>query len=72
MSNKVKYILIVISGLILLAVGVFASFLLVEYLQSSAAVPEEEEIVEKTTVVVLTRDMSLGDAITADDVRSIS
>jgi Flp pilus assembly protein CpaB len=72
LSNKVKYILIVISGLILLAVGVFASFLLVEYLQSSAGVPEEEEIVEKTTVVVLTRDMSLGDAITADDVRSIS
>ncbi len=72
MSNKVKYILIVISGLVLLAVGVFASFLLVDYLQSNAGTPEEEEIVEETTVVILSRDLSLGDAITPDDVTTIS
>lgn len=72
MSNKIKYILIVISGLVLLAVGVFASFLLIEYFQSNTGTPEEEEIVERTTVVVLSRDLSLGEAITADDVTSIS
>lgn len=72
MSNKIKYILIVISGLVLLAVGVFASFLLIEYLQSNTGTPEEEEIVERTTVVVLSRDLSLGEAITAEDVTSIS
>jgi pilus assembly protein CpaB len=72
LSNKIKYILIIISGLILLAVGVFASFLLVEYLQSNAATSADEEVVEKTTVVVLSRDLSLGDAITPDDVTSIS
>jgi pilus assembly protein CpaB len=72
LSNKIKYILIIVAGLVLLSVGVFASFLLVEYLQSNAETSAEEEIVEKTTVVVLSRDLSLGDAITADDVRSIS
>jgi pilus assembly protein CpaB len=72
LSNKIKYILIVISGLVLLAVGVFASFLLIEYLQSNTGTPEEEEIVERTTVVVLSRDLSLGEAITAEDVTSIS
>jgi len=72
LSNKIKYILIIVAGLVLLSVGVFASFLLVEYLQSNAETSAEEEIVEKTTVVVLSRDLSLGDAITADDVTSIS
>jgi pilus assembly protein CpaB len=72
LSNKIKYILIIVAGLVLLSVGVFASFLLVEYLQSNAETSAEEEIVEKTTVVVLSRDLSLGDAITPDDVTSLT
>lgn len=73
MANKIKLILIILVGLILLTAGVFATFLLVDRLQSNTGTPPaEEEIVEKTTVVVLSRDLSLGDAITPEDVSTIS
>jgi len=73
LSNKIKPILIVLAGLVLLTAGVFATFLLIERLQLNAGTPTvEEEIVEKTMVVVLSHDLSLGDAITPDDVTLIS
>ncbi len=63
MSNKAKVFLIVIAGLILVAVGVFASILLVQRYQAAQTPVNAEEETVKTTVVVLTRDLSLGDRI---------
>ena len=68
MSNKTKTIFIIIAGVILVAVGFFASYLLIQRFQGEQepAVVEEETV--KTAVVVLTRDLSLGDSITSGDV----
>ncbi len=67
MSNKPKAVLIVIVGFILVAVGIFASVLLMQRLQASKSPVATEDTV-KTSIVVVTRDMSLGDAITETDV----
>ncbi len=67
MSSKTKTVLIVIVGLILVVVGVFASIMLVQRFQANQAPAAAEETV-KTSVVVVTRDMALGDAITETDV----
>ncbi|QRN82387.1 flagella basal body P-ring formation protein FlgA [Chloroflexota bacterium] len=72
MSNKAKVFLIVIAGLILVAVGVFASILLVQRYQAAQTPVNVEEETVKTTVVVLTRDLSLGDRIETGDVELAS
>lgn len=72
MSNKAKVFLIVIAGLILVAVGVFASILLVQRYQAAQTPVNAEEETVKTTVVVLTRDLSLGDRIETGDVELAS
>jgi len=71
LSNKPKTVIIVIVGLILVAVGVFASVLLLQRLQANKAPAAAEDTV-KTSVVVVTRDMLLGDAITGTDVTLLS
>ena len=72
MSNKIKVIFMIILGLILVAVGVFASIILVQRSQGMQAQLSAEEEVIKTNVVVLTRDLSLGDRISAGDVELAS
>ena len=72
MSNKPKTVLIVIVGLILVAIGVFASYLLLQRFQASNAPAAAGEDTVKTSVVVVTRDMFLGDAITETDVTLLS
>jgi pilus assembly protein CpaB len=64
--------MIVIAGLILVAIGVFASILLVQRYQAAQAPVSVEEETVKTTVVVLTRDLSLGDRIETGDVELAS
>jgi len=64
--------MIVVAGLILAAVGVFASILLVQRYQAAQAPVNVEDETVKTTVVVLTRDLSLGDRIEAGDVELAS
>ena len=74
MSNKTKAILIILAGIVLVGIGLFASFLLIQRLQTDPTpAPEvvEVEIVE-TDVVVVTRDRFLGDRLTLDDVELIS
>lgn len=74
MSNKAKAVLIILVGIVLVAIGVFASFLLIQRLQADQApAPEvvEVEIIE-TEVVVVTRDLFLGDRLTQNDVELIS
>lgn len=72
MSNKVKVFVIVIVGVILVVIGVFASILLVQRFQAAQAPVTVEEEIVKTTVVVLTRDLSLGDRIAIGDVELAS
>ena len=72
MSNKNKAVFIIVVGLILVVIGIFASILLVNrYRANQAPVAVAEETV-KTTVVVLTRDLFLGDKIAATDVELAS
>ncbi|MEA3325893.1 MAG: Flp pilus assembly protein CpaB [Chloroflexota bacterium] len=68
MSNKTKTIFIIIAGVILVAVGFFASYLLIQRFQAEQAPAVVEEETVKTAVVVLTRDLSLGDSIASGDV----
>ncbi|MBG0787182.1 MAG: flagella basal body P-ring formation protein FlgA, partial [Anaerolineaceae bacterium] len=56
----------------LVAVGVFASILLVQRYQAAQTPVNVEEETVKTTVVVLTRDLSLGDRIETGDVELAS
>jgi pilus assembly protein CpaB len=59
-------------ALALLAVAVFASYLLLQrFRPAPVAEAEEEEIVVKTSVVVLTRDLSLGDLIKDNDIQLV-
>jgi len=68
LSKKTKTIFIIIAGIILVLAGIFASYLLIQRFQGEQepAVVEEETV--KTAVVVLTRDLSLGDSITSADI----
>lgn len=72
MSNKTKVVFIVIVGLILVAIGVFASILLIQRFKVNKAPAVFVGNTVKTSVVVVTRDMFLGDAITGTDVTLIS
>ena len=72
MSNKTKAIFIIVLGVILVGVGVFASMMLVQRLQANQPQAAVEEDTVKTTVVVLTRDLALGDVIAAGDVEFAS
>lgn len=69
MSKKTKIIFLIFAGLILVAVGVFASFLLINRYQSDQAPAEAEVETVKAPVVVLTRDLSLGATIAESDVQ---
>jgi pilus assembly protein CpaB len=64
--------MIVIVGVVLVVIGVFASILLVQRFQAAQAPVVVEEETVKTTVVVLTRDLSLGDRIATGDVELAS
>ncbi len=69
MSNKMKAILIVLAGLALVAIGVLASILLIQRLQAGRQPAAAEGETVKTSVVVVTRDVFLGDQINAGDVK---
>lgn len=72
MSNKLKALLIILAGIILVAVGVFASFMLIQRFQASLdPLPVDLEPI-KTSVVVMTRDRLLGDRLSAADMEIIS
>ncbi|KAF0107483.1 MAG: pilus assembly protein CpaB [Chloroflexi bacterium] len=71
MSNKLKAVIIVFVGLVLVGVGVIASILLIQRLQSSRAEVQQTGVVVKTTVVVVTRDLMLGDQIKPEDVNMV-
>jgi pilus assembly protein CpaB len=71
-NNKTKVVFLIIVGLILVAIGVFASFSLIQRFQANQAPAESEGYTVKTTVVVVTRDLVLGDTIAGTDVKLAS
>lgn len=72
MSNKTKTVFIIIAGLILVVVGVLASILLVQRFQTGRIPAASVKDTIKTTVVVVTRDLFLGDRIEGSDVKLAS
>ena len=68
MSNKVKAIFIIIVGLILVVIGIFASTLLIRNFQNDQNPQTSEEVTVKTSVIVVTRDLRLGDTLAEADV----
>ena len=72
MLNKNKVVYIIIVGLILVAIGIFASFNLIQRFQANQAPAASEGYTVKTTVVVVTRDLALGDTIAGTDVELAS
>jgi len=70
--NKTKVVFIIVAGLILVAIGVFASFSLIQRFEANQASVDSEEYTVKTTVVVVTRDLFLGDTIAGTDVELAS
>lgn len=72
MSKKSKAILIIVAGLVLVAVGVFASYLLIQRFSADQAPVVIEDVTVKTSVVILTHDLSLGDRIKLGDIQLAS
>jgi pilus assembly protein CpaB len=72
LSNKTKIAFFIVAGLILVAIGVFASYLLIQRIQANRAPVGTEQDIVKTMVVVVTRDLFLGDTIVETDVKLAS
>jgi pilus assembly protein CpaB len=67
LTNKSKAVFIILAGLALVAIGVLASIILVRRTQDQRAVTQEQAEVVKTDVVMVARDLFLGDALTSAD-----
>lgn len=71
MSNSIKVVLLVVVGIILVGVGVLASIFIIQKMNLPKRNAQSQTNSVMTQVVVLTRDMFLGDKIAADDVKII-
>ena len=67
-----RAIFIIVVGLILVAIGVFASYQLAQRFQADRSPATAMEETVKTTVVVATRDLFLGDLLAGTDVKLAS
>jgi len=72
LSKKTKTLFLVIFGLILVAIGIFASYLLIQRFKADRAPLTTLEDTVKADLVVLTRDLNLGDKLTETDVKLVS
>jgi pilus assembly protein CpaB len=72
LTNKSKAIFIILAGLALVAIGVLASIILIRRTQEQRAPAQEQAEVVKTDVVMLTRDLYLGDTLTNADLTTAS
>ena len=72
MSNKIKTLLFIFAGIILVAIGVFASYLLIQRFQGQQTPQFAQEETVKTDVVVVTRDLFLGDTLAEGDLEIAS
>ena len=71
MSNRIKVVLLVVVGIILVGVGVVASIFIIQKMNLPQRNEQSQTDAVMTQVVVLTRDMFLGDKIAANDVKII-
>ena len=71
MSSKIKVLFVVIVGIALVAVGVFASYLLIQRFQGGQQTPVVQDETIKTEIVVVTRDLFLGDTLTDTDLKLV-
>ncbi len=71
MSSKIKVLFVVIVGIVLVAVGVFASYLLIQRFQGSQQTTVVQDETIKTEIVVVTRDLFLGDTLTETDLKLV-
>jgi pilus assembly protein CpaB len=62
---------VVIVGIVLVAVGVFASYLLIQRFQGSQQTTVVQDETIKTEIVVVTRDLFLGDTLTETDLKLV-
>jgi len=72
LSNRIKTLLFIFAGIILVAVGVFASYLLIQRFQGQQTPQVAQEETVKTDVVVVTRDLFLGDTLAEGDLEIAS
>lgn len=68
MSSRSRTILIVVVGIFLLVIGIGAAVLLIQRLNTQTQAQAQQAEVVKTSIVVMSRDMKLGDRINAGDV----
>ena len=71
MTNRIKVVLLVLVGIILVGVGVFASIIIIQRMNLPQRNAQSQSDSVMTQIVVLTRDMFLGDKIAAADVKTI-
>lgn len=71
MSNRFKVVLLVVVGIILVGVGVLASIFIIQKMNLPQRNAQSQTNSVMTQVVVLTRDMFLGDKIAAGDVKTM-
>ena len=68
MKNS-RIILIIIAGVILVVIGVFASYSLIQRMEvNQVPIAAEEDAIARINVVVTTRDLNLGDRLGENDV----
>jgi len=72
LSSKIKILFVVIVGIALVAVGVFASYMLIQRFQGGQQTQVVQDETIKTDIVVVTRDLFLGDTLTESDLRLIT
>lgn len=68
MTAKTRALLIIFAGLFLLTLGIGATIVLFNQVRTRTNAAQEQAEAAKMDVVILTRDMRLGDRITAADV----
>jgi len=70
LSNKAKAVFIIFAGIVLVGIGVLASYLLLLRFQADQAPPPPQTVeieIVRTDVVVVTRDLFLGDRLERAD-----
>lgn len=72
MAKKGRTFIIIIVALILLAAAVFATYILIQRFQPEPEpeVSQQEEVI-KTSVIVLARDLNLGDKLQSNDLQLV-
>lgn len=69
MTNRMKSFWIIMAGIVLVGIAVFVGILLYQRLNGGPVRAADQEEVVKTQVVIVTRDLFLGDQLTDADVK---